>query len=238
MINILICDDNKDFLVLIKKYIDEVILSGKYSDFEYKTECFTDSDFALCRCVETPPEISFLDIDMPNPNGFEIAEKIHERNPNAIIIFITGYENYVYSSFRYQPLRFLRKSCIDKELSEALNCALTKLLCKNKYLELGNKYLNERVLISDILYFESKRNYAEIVCDDNKRYLYRSTLSQLETKLKNYGFLRIHAAYLVNMSYIVKIYKDTVFLINDTQLKISRRFNMEVQRSYSEYLRR
>lgn len=238
MINILICDDNKDFLSLLKNGINNIISSGKFADLEYRISCFNNSRTAFQFCSDCVPDITFLDIDMPEINGFNIAKEINEKNSNAMIIFVTNYENYVYTSLRYRPFRFIRKSHIDTELHEALQSALNELLCKNKYLELGSKYFNEKIFISKIIYFESKRNYAEIVCKDGNRYLYRSTLADLEKSLKCFDFLRVHAAYLVNMKFIDKLHKSTVELCNGELINISRRLYSQVHKSYSEYLRK
>lgn len=238
MINILICDDNEKFLSLIKNSISQIILSEKFADLEYKISCFNNSSAAFQLCADCAPDITFLDIDMPEINGFNIANAINEKNKNAIIIFVTNFENYVYTSFRYRPFRFIRKSHIDAELSEALQSALNELLCKNKLLELGSKYCNEKIFISDVIYFESKRNYAEIVCKNGNRYLYRSTLSDLEKSLMCFDFLRVHAAYLVNMRCIKKLHKNTVELCSGDILNISRRLYSQVYKSYSEYLRK
>lgn len=238
MINVLVCDDNKEFLLSLKKEIDKIILSDKYGDFEYKISCFSSSESALRFCEKTGLDIAFLDIDMPNVNGFELAKAIHSHNAEALIIFVTSYDNYVYSSLRYRPFRFIRKSHMNIELSEALQSALDEILFENKFLDLGSKYFNERILISDIVYFESKRNYAETVCKYGKKYMYRSTLSDLENNLKGFGFIRVHAAYLVNMRYIVRIDKSSVELPGGVKINISRRLYPQAYKAYSEYLRR
>lgn len=238
MINILICDDNKEFLSLMEKNINKIISSGRYADYNYKVSCFSNSRPAFQLCADCVPDISFLDIDMPEINGFNIAKELHDKNSNALIIFVTNYENYVYTSLRYRPFRFIRKAHIDTELQEALQAALNEVLCQNKFLELGSKYFNEKIFILNIVYFESKRNYAEIVCKDGKRYMYRSTLADLEKSLKYFDFLRIHAGFLVNMKHIHKIHKNIVTLCNGEQISISKRLYTQVHNSYSEYLRK
>ncbi len=237
MIKIYICDDNSDFLKTIENKINACILSGRFADFEYGVNTFTDPDVAVKRIKENPPDIIFLDIDMPGTNGFDIASDISRNNPDIIIIFVTSHDNYVFSSLQYRPFRFIRKSYVAEELSEALNSALKELICRNRYLKLGSKYFNEKIFLSNIVCFESKRNYAEITADDGQKYMYRSTISKLEDKLGIYGFVRVQAAFLVNMKHIHGIVKNSVIMDNGLEINISRRLVNDVKSEYSKYLR-
>ena len=153
------------------------------------------------------------------------------------LLFLLQVDNYVFSSLRYRPFRFIRKTYISQELNEALKSALNELVCRNKYLELGAKYFNEKIFLSNIIYFESKRNYAEITTDSGQKYLYRSTISKLEENLKVYGFVKIQAAFLVNMKHIHNIIKNTVIMDDGLEIIISRRLINDVKLKYSKYLR-
>jgi DNA-binding LytR/AlgR family response regulator len=175
---------------------------------------------------------------MPKINGFNIAGEINRRSDDTLIIFVTNYDNYVYTSIKYRPFRFIRKSKIAVEIKEALRSALNEIIYKNKYLELGVKYFNEKIFLSDVIYIESKRNYAELNATNGEKYKYRSALSKLEDELKSYDFVRIHAGYLVNMRHIHLIKDDVITLSNGEQLNISRRLHKSVLEQYREYMRR
>ena len=231
--HIMICDDNKEFLSAIRSSLEQN-LAGRECEI---TVCEKGRS-ALKLCAERIPDISFLDIDMPDVSGFNIAKEIYERKKDAIIIFVTGHENYVFTSLRYRPLRFIRKAYLESELPEALNAAINEILCQNKFLDLGSRYENEKIGIGDILYFESKGNYAEVTHCNGNKYRYRSTLSKLEKELELFDFLRVHAGFLVNMKHIQKIYKNTLFLPDGIRINISRRLYPRVQASYAAYLRK
>lgn len=238
MIKIYICDDDEKFLIQTENIINESITNGRFNDYEYEIRSYNNSNIALQKCSDEKPEIVFLDIDMPNVNGFNIASEINAQSSDTLIIFVTNYDNYVYTSFRYRPFRFIRKSHITLEISEALDSALNEILCKSKYLELGSKYFNEKVFLSNIVCIESKHNYVEITTDNGEKYRYRSTLSKLEDDLKDFDFVRVHAAYLVNMRHIELIKQDTVQLSNGEQVSISRRLHKRVYELYSRYMRK
>lgn len=237
MIRIYICDDDSYFLKTIEDSINKCILESRFNDFQYEIEAFNNPGIAIDRIKENTPEIIFLDIDMPEINGFNIAKEISEINKDAIIIFVTSHDNYVFTSLRYRPFRFIRKTCFSKELNEALKSAIKELVCNNKYLELGSRYFNEKILLKDIVCFESKRNYAEITTLTGQKYMFRSTISALEKEYMVYGFVRIQAAFLVNMRHIKSIVKNTVILVNGLKIDISRRLINNVKIEYAKYLR-
>ena len=119
MINIVLCDDNKiysDELVTKLSYITE---NGRYSSEKYSITVFHDPVETMHHCLGNKTDILFLDIDMPVMTGFDIANVIRENDDEIKIIFVSAFENLVYTSFRYNPFRFIRKGYEDKELEEA-----------------------------------------------------------------------------------------------------------------------
>jgi DNA-binding LytR/AlgR family response regulator len=238
MIKIYTCDDDFEFLEKTKSYISAYLSQSNFSDFECEVTGFNNPENAMAEIEKEKPDIVFLDIDMPKINGFNIAGEINRRSDDTLIIFVTNYDNYVYTSIKYRPFRFIRKSKIAVEIKEALRSALNEIIYKNKYLELGVKYFNEKIFLSDVIYIESKRNYAELNATNGEKYKYRSALSKLEDELKSYDFVRIHAGYLVNMRHIHLIKDDIITLSNGEQLNISRRLHKSVLEQYREYMRR
>ena len=127
MIKIAICDDNLKFSQIFYKKIKSI----------------TNND-----CMVLPPffegtevieylkinsiNILFLDIDMPKINGFDLAKILCEKYPDIIIIFVSAYEDFVYSSFEYCPFRFLRKSHLNDELKTTLEKAIEKIIINDK----------------------------------------------------------------------------------------------------------
>ena len=238
MINILVCDDSKEYAEWLTKFLKYKIEHSDYSDFMFNIVIICDSAAALDFCIHNDIDIFFLDIDMPKINGFDIATFLKEQKARTKLIFVSNFDHLVYTSLRFNPFRFLRKSKSLEELPDAFEDALKEILIDNGFLILGNRHFNERIFYSQILYFESKGNYVEIVTVDNRKFMYRTTISSLATELLQYDFIRIHASYLVSMSKIKLIKADSVEMLNGTILKISRKFNNSTKRSFSEYLRK
>ena len=76
-------------------------------------------------------DMYILDIDMPDMNGFDLANKIYEKYPNAVIIFCTMHDNLVYDSFRLNAFYFVRKNNLEEDLSYSLK----------KYIAANTRYI-------------------------------------------------------------------------------------------------
>lgn len=82
--------------------------------YEIQTE--TDQSFN----IDAQFDIYFLDIDMPGISGFDLAEKIHNRYPEALIVFLTTHEELSMEGYQYQAFRFISKLRLDSMLPRVL----------------------------------------------------------------------------------------------------------------------
>ena len=82
--------------------------------FEHSIKFFQKINNILC-------DIVFLDIDMPEMNGFDIAKILNNIRPDITIIFVSSFDNFVFESFEYHPFRFVRKSNLKEDIDSALN---------------------------------------------------------------------------------------------------------------------
>ncbi len=81
---------------------------------------YSSGEELLKDCSKTRFSLIFLDIEMTSMSGMEVASSLYLTAQNTEIIFVSGFEDYVYESFKYKPLRFIQKEHINKELPEAL----------------------------------------------------------------------------------------------------------------------
>lgn len=204
---------------------------------DYNIIAFSDSREALKFITETPPDIAVLDIDMPEISGFDLAGALQTANKDSIAVFISNYDQLVYTSIKYKPFRFVRKEYISKELPEALSAIIDEFTVNSKFFEICSNSYNQTVYVSNIISIESQKNYVQFNCT-NGSYLYRSTVAQMEKELEKYGFARIHAAFIVNMKYVIKYNPDFVVMKDGSQYKISKRFLNDFRDKYTEYIRR
>jgi len=238
MFKIMICDDNHDFLLLLKNKVADCIACGNYADYQYDIIVSCDSREALSICIKNKIHIAILDVDMPIVNGFDIASLLHKEAPDTKIIFVSGFENMVYTSLRFNPFRFIRKNQLEQELKEALDSAINAFIEDKKYISIGGYNSGGIVLLCDILYMESRKNYVEIHTSKGDKYTYRNTLRNMEEQLGKNNFVRIHMGYLVNLRKVKYIHRDEFELENGEKLKASKKYLTQARERYFEYLRK
>lgn len=174
------------------------------------------------------PDIVFLDIQMPDMDGFEVLESLSVKELLRIpaIIFVTAYDNYALQAFEYHALDYLLKPFDRERFAAALNRArevlkerssgeqqqqILKLLEQLKgapdYLEWLTVKKNERILmlrVEDIQYIEAQGNYVEIKFDDAS-HLLREKMDSLERQLNPKTFVRVHRSTIVNVNRIKEL---------------------------------
>ncbi|MEH6765706.1 MAG: LytTR family DNA-binding domain-containing protein [Aequorivita antarctica] len=187
------------------------------------------------------PDLIFLDIEMPDMNGFEMLSQLETISFQTI--FITSHSHYAIKAFRFNALDYLVKPIDEKELASAIR-KLSNYKVKSSYQNKIEKALENlkaesvsdqtlflqtqngmiRLPLKRIVKIEGNRNYSYIYLSDNTKLLSSKTLGFFEEILSDKLFFRCHRSYLVNGAFINGIKKTVHFLLkNDTEVPISRR---------------
>lgn len=218
--------------------IKEIICKSDYGDDDFEFLFFSSPKELIEHMRHNQIDILFLDISMPELNGFDIAQICMEYYSEICLIFISSFEQQVYYSIRFSPFRFLCKSTYEEHLKEAVNAAVSKLLKENEYITISNYNNITTVKISRIIYAEKEKqkNYLSVHCL-NDTYRYRTTLSGMRDMLSSSGFIKINASQLLNMKYISKIEDNSVKLTTDQSLNISKQYRSILKQAYIKYMR-
>lgn len=226
---ILICDDELDFVNMLKDKVEQLTMGQKIDIMTVVSgkEIFKQKGLEKLDAV-------FLDIEMPGMDGIKVADELRKFNQYMHIIFISNREELVYQSLVYRPFRFIRKSHLDKELEEAVVALIKEVNNENKYIVVGNSSKSYKVKISDIMYITSNKHDITIYTEEEIIGV-RDTMSRLENVLSKYYFIRIHAGYLVNPKYIYSIETKVVILDDKVELPISRQKIAETKKKFFEY---
>ena len=248
-IKALIVDDE----ILGRNRIREIL--RKDSDIQLVGECANGRD-AVDAVLKFSPELLFLDVQMPEMDGFAVLEAIPpERMP--MVVFVTAYDQYALQAFEVYALdyilkpfdagRFQRtlqhaKSQIRKSRGNMLNEGLRNLLEELKTFP-KTKY-PERLVIksagrvsflktSEIDWIESEGNYVRLHVG-KETHLLRETLNQMEERLDPDQFLRIHRSTIVSLDRIKELQpwfhgEYRVLLKEGTQLLLSRKYREKLR---------
>lgn len=183
-----------------------------------------------------PFDMYILDIDMPDMNGFDLANKIYEKYPDAVIIFCTMHDNLVYDSFRLNAFYFVRKSNLEEDLSYSLKKYIS-LRTHDTYVAKTPTGI-EKIPFDQIIYFEVAHNDMYIHLEDNSEIRERKPMQKLISELNSSEFVLIGKSFLVNMRHIQKIENNKAYLTNGQNIVIPKAQFSSVYKAFLMYLSR
>ncbi|WP_455715968.1 LytR/AlgR family response regulator transcription factor [Anaerosporobacter sp.] len=233
MIGIGICDTDLIFVEnlqrILKEYFGEQFV--KYSITTY----YCESDLLICNLEEF--DLFFLEVVFDKGNdGIELARKIREQNQTAEIVFITYRLDKAYQAFEVNALRYLPKPLEKEGLIRTLELFLknrkeksSKLIILNQ----GQKFLN--IPYSKIVYFETLDRKLKVITT-NKTYIVDNKINEIEQRLEDCEFFRIHKSYLINLAYVKEHDRSTVTLLNGDVAYISRLKTKQFKEKYQVFI--
>lgn len=229
MLRIAVCDDEEDAIDFTKQELKriETSLHCEMEIFEY-----TDGMTLLNDIVKKNIEVVLLDIDMPDVTGMDIANRIVEEQPFINVIFLTNHADLVFQSLKYRPLRFIRKNVMSEELEEAIDAAMRKIESEMFLVSFERDKAKQKYAIRDIIYIESNLHYIHIHTEKGI-YRVRGKISDCENKLRDYGFIRVHIGYLVNIRYIAGFEQERIILDNQERIPMSRKNAEDIKIQYT-----
>ncbi len=213
MRKIVIVDDDKQFITSFK----EKLIAYNIENVEsYLT---VDMNELLVKDID----ILFLDIDIGKDNGIDVAKHLHTNKNIKNIIFVSQNEGVIHDTLKLQPLYFIRKRHIDKDLEDAMHIVKESLSNHNV-----SGFNHNYVDVQDILYIES-HDHDICIYNNHECIRIRTTLKKLEQELKEMNFVRIHRSYIVNIKKVKRIMSTYVILENDIKLEVGRRYKINIK---------
>lgn len=229
------------------------MLLGEDSEIAIAGECGDGSD-AVERILEEVPDLVFLDVQMPEMNGFDVLETVGaEAMPP--VIFVTAYDKYALQAFEVQALDYLLKPFTRERFFKALEQgkehvrrhatgdAQHRLQALIEGLKQGGSHL-ERVVVKtagriffldvgQIDWIEAADTYVRLHVG-RESHLVRGTMSRLEAKLDPNRFLRVHRSTIVNLKRVKELHplfhgEYAITLHDGTQLTSGRSYRNRLQ---------
>ena len=239
MLKIISCDDNAEFLATLKPIVEDACKSQMPNSGDYEIgPAFEGGKDAIEYIKTHHVDVLLLDIDMPEVNGFEVARVLCQDYKHIKIVFMSAYDNFVYSAFDFYPFAYMRKSHIPEEFPKVLSRVLEKIKESDCRL---NLMTTEGVKVTDansILYVESARNYISIRMVGGKTYTSRSTLTDFEQEVASLDFYRTHSGFIVNLEYVEKLLDSGYVLVANKAIPIAQRRMQDFKKTYMSYIRR
>ena len=232
MLKIALLDDDKTALLISKGAIESFF---QEKNIAISLDAFSSPVNFLAMAKEENYRLVFLDIDMPELNGLEVGEQVKAINPQTDIIYLSQREDLVFDTLKLHPFGFIRKSKIIQDFANVLelfvNTALTTN-SENKKITISSKTETISADIDSIMYIEGNRNYQTFYLKDGSTFDVRVLMGDLEIKLKEHGFIRVHKGYLVNFLFIRTIGVNEVTLTNNKILPMSNKRKDSIMEEY------
>ena len=219
---IVVDDDEVDMLTTVSFLEDYAFLeiTGRYNS----------SSVALTAAQKSPPDVLFLDIDMPGMNGLQLREQLKDI---PACIFITSYPEYALESFEMATLDFLVKPFSHERFVKTIERLKEYLTIRQKADLLNHTLGADTIFIKDgpnqvklhlheIIYLEALNNYTSIVTQGRKHTVL-STLSNLIKEKAFNNFIRIHRSYAVQKHFIKRISSGEV-MVGNIALPVGRSY--------------
>jgi len=246
IINCIAVDDEPVALKLVTSYIEQTSflnLKGTYSN-----------GIEGLQAIHGQPGIQliFLDIRMADLSGVELARIIEQtgKKKNLRIVFTTAYDHYALEGFKVDALDYLLKPFSFVDFSRAATKAYDYFVmlensnssgnlipadnkAEKNYIYLKVDYQLVKINITDILYIEGLKDYVKLFLKNQEKPLLTLTsLKNLEEKLSQSGFLRIHRSFIIAKDAVKSVTKNTV-QIGETTIQVTEQY----KGVFSEFLK-
>ncbi|MEH6309111.1 LytTR family DNA-binding domain-containing protein [Olivibacter sp. CPCC 100613] len=228
MLSCYIVEDDLDSIEILEDYIEKslnLVSLGHETDPRKTLELFTSS--------ENLPDVTFLDIELPNISGIDLARIIKDK---TLIVFATGYNNFGTEAFELGAIDYLKKPFSYERFLLTLSkihqyFATKELNEKTKHIFLhikeNKKTLKVKVNLEDIIRIQGLGNYLQIFTHSERNYIYYGKLSDIQFVLPR-DFVRTHRSHIVNLKYVEIIDGNNVVLRNGVSIPIGEKFKQNL----------
>ncbi|MGN0973846.1 MAG: LytR/AlgR family response regulator transcription factor [Bacilli bacterium] len=227
MLNICLCDDDINVLNYYSKRINYLLDKNKYT---FKIETFRSGESLIFELEDNPNRfnIVIIDIIMKNINGIETTKILRKCGYNGIIIFLTSSKEFALDSFMVEPFNYILKNDSEDRFNKIFLKAAHQIYnTSNKNIIIPYKSQNKVINLDTIIYMESL----------NKKIILHNIFGELEEvnyvfkdmyeKVKEYGFIRCHKSYIVNVKYVHSFNKLECKLQKDITIPIGRKYSKD-----------
>ncbi|WP_066067620.1 LytR/AlgR family response regulator transcription factor [Neobacillus soli] len=176
---------------------------------------------AILGIHQLEPEVIFLDIHLANGSGIELAQKLRLLKKPPFIVFATAFEEYAIKAFELDAVDYILKPFDEKRIEQTLERIaewhqLKKEDDQSQPVKEAKSSLkinklavvkDERIILVDIdnILYIGTENRQVFVKAVNDKYIIDTNLYEIEQKLENHSFLRVHRGYIINLKYVSEI---------------------------------
>lgn len=207
---------------LLERFCPQVEVAGWANNAEEGLELIAKAE----------PDLVFLDIEMPEQDGFQLIEKLPTYD-RPKIIFTTAYEQYAVKAFKVSAVDYLLKPIDIDELKNTVErMERERTLAWQQALQRFKEVAPKKLVIphqsgitfleeNEIICLEANRNYTEIHTKKGKKIMVAKTLGDFEEMLTSTTFFRVHRSFIINLQALEQwVSKEGGYLLMSNQLRV------------------
>lgn len=191
---------------------------------------------ALVFLQSNPVDLLFLDIQMPDLDGFGLLSKLE--NP-PLVIFTTASPDYAVKAYELSVLDYLLKPISISRFEQAVRKAVEyagyitlgdqKKVDSLDYLMINSDFQVHKVRLKDIICIEGLGEYVRIHCLSGKSYITLLALKSLEIQLDDFSLIRVHKSFVVNSDHVRSFSHTEIVMVDGKQIPVGRVYRKDVQ---------
>jgi len=205
----------RNLAFLLEKYCPEIEVIAEASNAAEARE----------RILTLGPNVLFLDINMPELNGFDLLESLNKKD--FTVVFVTAHKDYGIQAVKAGAIDYLLKPIVIKELQQAVNKVVDFYDQKRAELVTENQKPGRITLshtggfsvieMKDIIRLEAESNYTRVHVLEKRAYFVSKPLKVFEENLKDNIFFRVHRSYIINLNHVKEFLREDggVIIMND-----------------------
>lgn len=232
-----VCDDEQTQIDILKNNLIKYSID---TDIEFFIDEYISGELLIekYKSVKSPYDIIFLDMEMPDIKGLDVAAAIRELpDRNVSIAFVTSYPEYMQDSFDVQTSQYIIKPVVYEQLAKKLDIILKCINASYTNIKVISEKNGERVLyLDDVICIETEKSSKLLVTTISETFLITAKLSDLAKELSDKDFISVHRTCLANMRYFRKFNSDSLEFTSGKIVNLSRRRQSEVKELFSKYV--
>lgn len=217
MINCIIVDDEPLAATLLENHIskiDHLKLIGKAGNAMEAYKLLQNHSI----------DLMFLDIQMPHLSGIDFLKSLSKR-PQTI--FTTAYRDFAIEGFELEAVDYLLKPITFERFFRSVERILrTTIEPQEDFILIKADGMHRKLLLSDIMYFESQGNDTKVVLATQESLISKSTITDLESVLASKGFVRIHRSFIINPEFVTAFNSHEI-LLGTQQVPVGRSYKQD-----------
>ncbi|MDD6513505.1 LytR/AlgR family response regulator transcription factor [Sharpea azabuensis] len=226
-------DDEIVFLKILDQKLSNILFE---KHIEYHLSSFNQPTSFLKTLSQENYDIVFLDIDMPNENGIDIARRLRNIDHPPVVIFVTSKEKYMRDAFGMNVFAFIVKEKMNEELAPIMTDCLTYLE-KNNVVTLKTNQGLHRFYFNDIICVYSEDRKIQVITHLEVFQIYQETLGSIVQKLNHPQFVSPNRGSIVNLRNVSNTRKGCITLEHTNHKEyISRERIKEFDRIFTNYV--